>query len=105
MKEKLIKTCLAITGIKSGFIIFFSVGAYEQGSIDGYTFFWQMMVGILLLMLILITCLYLDLERDYTELCEDFDDCFDVEEAEEIRVPDERFEFTRTPELDERGVE
>lgn len=89
MRDKLIKVGLGITGISSGTIILLSVGAYEQGSISGYTFFWQMTVGILLLLLILISCLYLDLERDYIELSEDFNDYLDVEEAEEIRIPQE----------------
>ena len=89
MRDKLIKVGLGITGILSGTIILISVGAYEQGIISGYNFFWQMTVGILLLLLILISCLYLDLERDYIELKEDFNDYLDVEEAEEIRIPQE----------------
>ena len=105
MKEKITTACIALIGILAAFIFIGSVGAYEQETISGLQFFWQVMVALLLGLSAILLAFYRALLNDYTELNEELNDYLDVEEAEEIRVPDEIFEFTRTPELDERGGE
>lgn len=103
MKNKITTACLVITGILSTFLALGSMWAYELGNITGLQFFWQFVTVILLMLLVVICAFYRALLNDYIEVCEDFNNYLDVEEAEEVIIPDEVFEFIRTPELDERS--
>ena len=103
MKNKITTAFIALIGILAAVIFIGSVGSYEQEAISGVQFFWQETVAFLLGMSAILLAFTRSVLNDYTELKEDYNDYLDVEEAEEIYIPDETFEFTRTPEFEERG--
>lgn len=104
MKNKIITACLAITGILAVFIALGSMWAYELGNITGLQFFWQIAVAILLILLAILSAFYRALWNAYIKVSEEHNDWHNVEEAEEVIIPDEPFEFTRTPEFEESEV-
>ena len=104
MRDKFIKFCLALTDVLAAILFIGSINAYENGNISGIMCFWQVMVSLLLVTSTISLGFIRVLLNEYTELQEDFDDYLDVEEAEEVIIPDEPFKFTRTPEFEEREV-
>ena len=103
MKDNITTAFIALIGILAAVIFIGSVGAYEQEAISGVQCFLQETVAFLLGISAILLAFTRSVLNAYTELKEDYNDYFDVEEAEEICVPDEIFEFTRTPEFDEGG--
>ena len=107
MKNKISTISLVITSICATIIFFGSIGAYEKGCSSWYEFFWQITSSILMYMLVLSLVFARSVLKDYTEVCKELEefedelDCYLIEEAEEVIIPEEEFEFTRTPELED----